>query len=112
MPSVVIHDACRDIGLFVGLTAAILFVIKTDSQVTLTQLRNESVATRTRPFANCFNYARDMCHGTSLDPASVKAVFKPRKSQKTDGLTKVLSGASALLKNFVSDLGLAPLTHQ
>ena len=109
MPAIVIHDSCRDIGLEVGLSPHVLFVVKTDSQVTLTQLRNESVTTRSRPFANKFNYARDMCHGTSMHPASVKAVFEPGKSQKADGLTKVLSGA--LMKSFVSDLGLAPLTQ-
>ena len=54
-------------------------------------------------------YARDMCHGTSIHPASVKAVFEPGKRQKADGLTKVLAGAS--MKTFVSDLGLAPLTR-
>ena len=85
-----------------------LAVVKTDSQVTLTQLRNESVTTRSRPFANKFNYARDMCYGTSMHPASMKAVFEPGKSQKADGLTKVLG---ALIKSFVSDLGLAPLIH-
>ena len=83
--------------------------MKTDSQVTLTQLRNESVTTRSRPFANKFNYARDMCHGTTMHHASVKAVFEPGKSQKADGLTKVLAGAS--MKSFASDLGLAPLTR-
>ena len=36
LPSVVIHDACRDVGLVVGLAPEILLVIKTDSQVTLT----------------------------------------------------------------------------
>ena len=72
MPSVVIHDACREIGLVVGLTPEILLVIKTDSQVTLTQLRNESVMTRSRPFANRFNYVTCvMC--TSLHPASGKS---------------------------------------
>ena len=45
MPSVVIHDACRDVGFAVGYTPEVKFVIKTDSQVTLTQLRNESVTT-------------------------------------------------------------------
>ena len=107
MPAVIIHESCRDIGLEVGLSPEVLFVVKTDSQVTLTQLRNESVTTRSRPFANKFNYARDMCHGTSMHPASVKAVFEPGRSQKADGLTKVLAGAS--MKSFVSDLGLAPL---
>ena len=109
MPAVVIHESCRDIGLEVGQSPQVLFVVKTDSQVTLTQLRNESVTTRSRPFANKFSYARDMCHGTSIHPASVKAVFEPGKSQKADGLTKVLAGA--LMKTFVSDLGLAPLTR-
>ena len=98
-----------NIGLEVGPSPDVLFVVKTDSQVTLTQLRNESVTTRSRPFANKFNYARDVCYGTSVHPASVKAVFEPGKSQKADGLTKVLSGA--LMKSFVSDLGLAPLIH-
>ena len=109
MPAAVIHESCCDIGLQVGQSPQVLVVVKTDSQVTLTQLRNESVTTRSRPLANKFNYARDMCHGTSIHPASVKAIFEPGKSQKTDGLTKVLAGA--LMKTFVSDLGLAPLTR-
>ena len=109
VPAVVIHESCRDKGLEVGLSPQILFVVKTDSQVTLTQLRNESVTTRSRPFANKFNYALDMCRGTSIHPASVKAVFEPGKSQKADGLTKVLAGA--LMKSFVSDLGLASFTR-
>ena len=109
MPAIIIHESCRNIGLEVGPSPDVLFVVKTDSQVTLTQLRNESVTTRSRPFANKFNYARDMCYGTTVHPASVKAVFEPGKSQKADGLTKVLSGA--LMKSFVSDLGLAPLIH-
>ena len=92
MPAIVIHESCRDIGLEVGQSPQILFVVKTDSQVTLTQLRNESVTTRSRPFANKFSHARDMCYGTSMHPASVKAVFEPGKSQKADGLTKVLAG--------------------
>ena len=109
MPAIIIHESCRDVGLEVGPSPEVLFIVKTDSQVALTQLRNESVTTRSRPFANKFNYARDMCYGTSMHPASVKAVFEPGKSQKADGLTKVLSGA--LMKSFVSDLGLAPLIH-
>ena len=92
--AIVIHESCCDIGFEVGQSPKILFVVKTDSQVTLTQLRNESVTTRSRPFASKFNYARDMCRGTSIYPASTKAVFEPRKSQKADGLTKVLAGAS------------------
>ena len=51
----------KDIGLSAGMSAEVLFIVKKDSQVTLTQLRNESVATRSRPFANRLNYARDMC---------------------------------------------------
>ena len=89
MPAIIIHESCRNIGLGVGPSPDVLFVVKTDSQV--------------------INYARDMCYGTSMHPASVKAVFEPGKSQKADGLTKVLSGA--LMKSFVSDLGLAPLIH-
>ena len=89
MPSVVIHGACKDIGLSASVSPEVLFIVKTDSQVTLTQLWNASVTTRSRPFANRFNCARDTCHGTSLCPASVKAVFEPGKSQKADGLTEV-----------------------
>ena len=44
-----------------------------------------------------------------MRPAAVKAVFEPGKSQKADGLKKVLAGAS--MKPFVSDLGLALLTR-
>ena len=109
MPAVVIHESCRDIGLEVGQSPQVLFVVKTDSQATLTQLHNESVTTCSRPFANKFSYAHDMCHGTSIHPASVKAFFEPGKSQKIDGLTKALAGA--LMKTFVSDLGLAPLNR-
>ena len=54
-------------------------IVKTDIQVTLTQLRNESVNTRSRPFANKFSYARGMCHGTSVHPAAVKAVLKAKR---------------------------------
>ena len=43
MASAVIHDACKDIGLAVGVCPEVLFVVKTYSQVTFTQLRNESV---------------------------------------------------------------------
>ena len=49
------------------------------------------------------------CVTAPVHPASAKAVFEPGKSQKADGLTKVLAGAS--MKTFVSDLGLAPLTR-
>ena len=46
MPAIIIHESCRNIGLEVGPSPDVLFVVKTDSQVTLTQLRNESVTTR------------------------------------------------------------------
>ena len=42
MPAVIIHESCRDIGLEVGLSPQVLFVVKTDNQVTLTQLRSPS----------------------------------------------------------------------
>ena len=103
MPAIVIHESCCDIGLKVGQSPQILFVVKTDSQVTLTQLRNESVTTRSRPFANKFNYARDMCHGTSIHPASVKAVFEPGKSQKADGLTQQSKTQSYHSLRFTTD---------
>ena len=48
MPALVIHESCCDMGLQVGPSPQVLFVVKTDSQVTLTQLRNESVTTRSR----------------------------------------------------------------
>ena len=37
MPAVVIHESCCDIGLEVGQCPKILFVVKTDSQVTVAQ---------------------------------------------------------------------------
>ena len=85
MPAIIIHESCRDVGLEVGPSPEVLFIVKTDSQVALTQLRNESVTTRSRPFANKFNYARDMCYGTSMHPASVKAVFEPGKAKRLMG---------------------------
>ena len=48
MPAVIIRESCRDIGLEVGLSPEVLFVVTTDSQATLTHLRNESVTTRSR----------------------------------------------------------------
>ena len=54
MPALMIHESCSDIGLEVGQSPKILFMVKTDSQVTLTQLRNKSVTSRSRPFANKF----------------------------------------------------------
>ena len=77
-PAIIIHESCRDIGLEVGPSPDVLFVVKTDSQVTLTQLRDESVTTRSRPLANKFSYARDMCYGTSIHPASVRARKEPK----------------------------------
>ena len=105
MPAVVIHESCCDKepvpqNPLCG---------QTDNQVTLTQLRSESVTTRSRPFANKLSSACDMCHGTSVHPAAAKAMFEPGKSQTADGLTKVKAGAS--MKTFVSDLGLASLTR-
>ena len=71
--------------------------------------QTESVTTRSRPFANKFSYARDMCHGTSLHPAAVKAVFESGNSHQADGLTKVLAGASMkrLCRTLVWHLSLA-----
>ena len=106
MLSVVIHDEYRNVGLAVGYSPEALFVIKTDSQVTLTQLWSESVTTR----SSRFNYARDMCHGTSMYPTSAKSVFEPGTSQKADGIAKILAGGS--LQNFVADHGLTFLSHK
>ena len=87
-------------------------MVKTDSQVTLTQLRNESVTTRSRPFANKFSYARDTCHGTSVHPAAVKATFEPGKSQKADGLTEVLAGATMKHLSGISHLLMCNILPQ
>ena len=82
--------------LSVGYSPEVKFVVKNDPQVALTQLRNESVTTRSRPFANVpRNYMR---------PA-LRAFVEPGTTQKADGLTKILSGIA--LKNYASDLGLA-----
>ena len=50
--------------------------------MTLAQLRNESVTTRSRPLGNRFNDARDMCHGTTLPTAPVKAVFELGRAKR------------------------------
>ena len=41
MPSIVAHDACKDIGLLVGYTCESNFAVKTGSHVTLAELRNQ-----------------------------------------------------------------------
>ena len=107
MPAIVIHESCCDIGLEVGQCPRILFVVKTDSQVTLSQLRNESVTTPSCPFANKFSYARAMCHGTSVHPTAAKAVFEPGKRPK--GYWPHKSTCWCIYEKCVSDLGLAPL---
>ena len=43
MPAIIIHESCRDIGLEVGPSPDVLFVVKTDSQVTLTHLQTSSI---------------------------------------------------------------------
>ena len=97
MPAVVIHESCRDIGLEVGLSPQVLFVVKTDSQMTLTQLRNESVTTRSRPFANKFN---KKCGIGSDTPVG--------KGGTLDLNTCTIVGATAPSKPFILAPGVPP----
>ena len=66
MPSVVIHEACRDIGLVVGENPQVLLFVKTDSQVTLTQLWNESVTVSPLPTVLMMHVTRVMAPHCTL----------------------------------------------
>ena len=56
----------------------------------LKQLKNDAIMTRSRPFGKCYSHLRDMCYGTLLHPPYVEPVFQSGKTQKADGLTKIL----------------------
>ena len=72
MSSVIEQDACRDIESSLGPSH------KTDSQVALSQLKNDSIITNSRPFASKFSYVWDMCYGTALHSPPVKPLFGSR----------------------------------
>ena len=72
------------------LTPQLKIAMRTDSDTGLKQLRNDSIVVRTRPFGKCYSYLRDVCYGTLLYPPCVDPVFEPGKTQKADGLTKIL----------------------
>ena len=60
--------------------------------------------TRSRPCGNCYSYLRDMCNGTLLHPPCIEPVFQSGKTQKADGVTKILG--RNLQMEFVTELGL------
>ena len=68
MPAIVIHESCdRQPGdTYINCTTSLSPHVHAHLQTSSTMLVN-------------------MCHGTSIHPASVKAVFEPGKSQKADG---------------------------
>ena len=78
--------------------------MRTDSDTGLKQLRNDSIVVRTRPFGKCYSYLRDVCYGTLLHPPCVDPVFEPGKTQKADGLTKILGRSLQLA--LMSHLGM------
>ena len=50
------------------------------------------------------SYLRDVCYGTLLHAPCVDPVFEPGKTQKADGLTKILGRNLQLA--FMSELGM------
>ena len=97
------YDAADFVGVCVGATPQLKIQLKTDSDTGLKQLKNHSVMVRNRPFGKCYSYLRDMCYGTLLHPPCIEPVFQSGKTQKADGLTKIL-GRNLQLE-FMTNLG-------
>ena len=90
MTALLTYDALTFLGVSAGITPQLKIATRTDSDTGLKQLRNDSIVVRTRPFGKCYSYLRDVCYGTLLHPPCVDPVFEPGKTQKADGLTKIL----------------------
>ena len=90
MAALLTYDALTFLGVSAGITPQLKIATRTDSDTRLKQLRNDSIVVRTRPFGKCYSYLRDVCYGTLLHPPCVDPVFELGKTQKADGLTKIL----------------------
>ena len=90
MTSLLTYDAAEFLGVSAGVSPQLKIRLRTDSDTGLRQLKNDSIVVRTRPFGKCYRYLRDVCYGTLLHAPCVDPVFEPGKTQKADGLTKIL----------------------
>ena len=106
MTSLLKYDAAEFLGVSAGVSPQLKIRLRTDSDTGLKQLRNDSIVVRTRPFGKCYSYLRDVCYGALLHAPCVDPVFEPGKTQKADGLTKILG--RNLQMNFMSELGRSP----
>ena len=104
MTALLTYDALTFLGVSTGITPQLKIPMRTDSDTGLKQLRNDSIVVRTRPFGKCYSYLRDVCYGTLLHPPCVDPVFEPGKTQKADGLTKILGRSLQLA--FMTQLGM------
>ena len=104
MTALLTYDALTFLGVSTGITPQLKIPMRTDSDTGLKQLRNDSIVVHTRPFGKCYSYLRDVCYGTLLYPPCVDPVFEPGKTQKADGLTKILG--RSLQVAFMSHLGM------
>ena len=104
MTALLTYDALTFLGVSTGITPQLKIPMRTDSDTGLKQLRNDSIVVRTRPFGKCYSYLRDVCYGTLLYPPCVDPVFEPGRTQKADGLTKILGRSLQLA--FMSHLGM------
>ena len=98
------YDALTFLGVSAGITPQLKIATRTDSDTGLKQLRNDSIVIRTRTCGKCYSYLRDVCYGTLLHAPCVDPVFEPGKTQKADGLTKILGRNLQLA--FMSELGM------
>ena len=93
MTALLTYDALTFLGVSTGITPQLKIPVRTDSDTGLKQLRNDS-----------YSYLRDVCYGTLLHPPCVDPVFEPGKTQKADGLTKILG--RSLQMALMSHLGM------
>ena len=90
MTALLTYDALAFLGVSVGIAPQLKIATRTDSDTGLKQLSNDSSVVRTRPCGKCYSYLRDVCHGTLLHAPCVDPCFEPGKTQRADGLTKIL----------------------
>ena len=84
-----------------GVAPSLKIQMKTDSDTGLKQLKNHSIVVRNRPLAKSYSYLR---HGTLLHPPCIEPSLLPGKSQKADGMTKILG--RNLQMQFMTMLGM------
>ena len=86
--SIFLFDTLSEIGLVSGTGPSSIMSMKADSAVALKQLGTQSVTVRTRTAAQKLTYLREL----SYEEPQVEPIYISGDSQRTDGLTKILSG--------------------